>query len=198
MNLDNAFVLWYHKRMKYTSLYSKDELIKRWDDITSPARFAGADDELDWIFISSRKGDNVKLVKKPRASYDPYATVFRGKIEQTNDGGHIRGIFTKGLFDYIITLVIAVIYFGVCAVYLSRAEDKTLPLIFISIGVILVLFALIPFPGSRKKYGALIRRVTGSAPADTKVSEEKPVQAQSEKSKEDEEKYNFRVFGRRK
>ena len=184
--------------MKYRSLYNKEELINRWDDITSPARFAGAHDELDWVFISSRKGDKVKLVKKPRAAYDPYATVFRGVIEQTEKGARIRGVFTKGLFDYIITFVIAVIYFGVCAVYLSRSSDKTLPLIFISVGVILILFALIPFPGTRKKYGALIRQVTGPDPAEDKVSEEKQAKDQSEKNNEDEEKYKFRVFGRKK
>lgn len=192
MNLDNDFDLWYHKRMKYKSLYGKDELIARWDDITSPARFAGANDTLDWVYNSFRKGDSVKLVKKPRAAYDPYATVFRGKIEETKTGSQIRGVYTKGLFDYIITLVIAVVYFGVCAEYLSRASDRTLPLILISVGIIVILFALIPFPGKRRKYGALIRKVTGDGEAkpSNKPAEE-PVYAEKEK-------YKFRVTGRKK
>ncbi len=182
--------------MRYRSLYSKDELIQRWDDITSPARFAGANETLDWVYNSFRKGDNVKLVKKPRAAYDPYATVFRGRIEETKNGSQIRGVFTKGLFDYIITLFVSVIYFGVCAAYLSRASDRTVPLILISVGVILILFALIPFPGKRKKYGALIRQVTGDprvkkedGPA--KKPEEEPVYTEKEK-------YKFRVTGRKK
>ena len=63
INLDNDCILWYHKRMRYKSLYKKDELIQRWDDITSPARFAGANETLDWVYNASRKGERVKLVK---------------------------------------------------------------------------------------------------------------------------------------
>jgi len=183
--------------MKYKSSYSKEELTRRWDEITSPARFAGANAELDWVYNSSRKDDKVKLVKKPRASYDPYATVFRGKIEATKNGSQIRGVYTKGLFDYIITAIVGVVYFGVCAEYLSRASDRTIPLLLISTGIIVVLFALIPFPGKRRKYGALIREVTGTM-SDKKQKEEKePGAAQSYDYKE-KEKYKFRVTGRKK
>ena len=89
---------------------------------------------------------------------------------------------------------IAVVYFGVCAEYLSRAEDKTIPLILISVGIIVILFALIPFPGKIKKYGALIREVTGEPPGKKKKAEptEQTVQ-DSEK-----EKYKFRFSGRKK
>lgn len=180
--------------MKYKSSYNKEELISRWDEITSPARFAGANAELDWVYNSSRKEDKVKLVKKPRASYDPYATVFRGKIEATKNGGQIRGVYTKGLFDYIITAVIAVVYFGVCAEYLSRVEDKTIPLILISVGIIVILFALIPFPGKIKKYGALIREVTGEPPGKKKKSEPAGQAIQDS----EKEKYKFRFSGRKK
>lgn len=183
--------------MKYKSLYGKEELTARWDDITSPARFAGANETLDWVYNASRNGDNVKLVKKPRASYDPYATVFRGKIERTKDGSQIRGVFTKGLFDYMITLFIAVVYFGVCAAFLSRAADKTVPLILISVGVLIILFALIPLPGKRKKYGALIRKVTGPAPGKDAPAQKQPPE-ETEQSGDDKEKYKFRVFGRKK
>ena len=180
--------------MRYKSLYSKDELIKRWDDITSPARFAGANETLDWVYNSFRNGDNVKLVKKPRAAYDPYATVFRGKIEKTKNGSQIRGVYTKGLFDYIITAVIAVIYFGVCLEYLSRASERTVPLILISVGVIIILFALIPFPGKRRKYGALIREVTGPSPDKAQTAPEKEPEVETE----EKEKYKFRLTGRKK
>lgn len=178
--------------MKYKSIYSKEELIKRWDEITSPSRFAGANDELDWIYNASRKGERVKLVKKPKASYDPYATVFRGKIEKTKNGSQIRGVFTKGLFDYIITAILSAVYFGVCGEYLSRASDRTLPLMLISVGVITVLFALIPFPGKRKKYGALIRVVTGPLPGKAGSASEK------RESTENKEKYKFRITGKNK
>ena len=118
--------------MKYESSYGKEELIRRWDEITSPARFAGANEQLDWVYNASRKGDSVRLVKKPRASYDPYATVFRGKIEATKTGSRIRGIFTKGAADYIITAFVAAIYLGVCIAYAGRAADKTVPYLLIS------------------------------------------------------------------
>ena len=195
--------------MKYRSFYSKDELTKRWDEITSPARFAGAHEELDWVYNASRKGDRVKLVKKPRASYDPYATVFRGKIEGSKTGGRIRGIYTKGVFDYIVTLLIAVVYFGVCANQFSRVSDRTVPMMLMSIGMIVILFLLIPFPGKRKKYGDLIREVTGPAPDKKYVpapeapeaheAPETPA-AEPEPAREPEEKdkYKFRVFGRKK
>lgn len=192
MNLDNGFVLWYHRSMRYRSLYTKDELIKRWDDITSPARFAGANEELDWVFIASRKDEKVKLVKKPRASYDPFATVFRGRITETKTGAEIRGVFTKGLFDYIITFFVAVVYFGVCAAYLLREPEKTIPLLLIYVGITVILFALIPFPGKRRKYGALIREVTGPSP-DKKTA----VPAEESETKATE-KYKFRVTGRKK
>lgn len=194
INLDNGSVLWYHIRMKYKSLYKKDELIKRWDDITSPARFAGANETLDWVYNASRTKDKVKLVKKPRAAYDPFATVFRGKIEEAKNGSQIRGVFTKGVFDYIITFFVAVVYFGVCAAYMSRVTDQTIPLLLISVGVIIILFALIPFPGKRKKYGALIRKVTGPSPDNNAAVPENASDVKTEKK----EKYKFRMSGRKK
>lgn len=174
--------------MIYKSGYDKAELIRRWDDITSPARFAGANETLDWIYNASRKDDRVRLVKKPRAAYDPYATVFRGRIKEEENGSAIRGVFTKGLADYIITFAVFGIYFGVCAEYASRAADKTLPLMMISVGIAAVLFLLIPLPGKRRKYGELIKKVTG---------EKDFAPAPAEKPAEKKEKYKFRLSGKR-
>lgn len=169
--------------MKYKSKYSKEELIKRWDDITSPARFAGANAELDWVYNASRKEDRVRLVKKPRASYDPYATVFRGRIEKDGEGSSITGIFTKGIADYIITLIVGSIYFGVCAEYASRSAVKTVPYLLISAGILVVLFLLMPLPGKRRKYGELIKKVTGET--DDRPSDGVPDPGR--------EKYKFRI-----
>ena len=182
--------------MRYGSLYSKDELTARWDDITSPARFAGANEQLDWIYNASRKGDRVKLVKKPRAAYDPFATVFRGKISERK----ISGVFTKGLFDYIITAAVSGVYFGVCAEYFSRAENRIIPSVFISVGILAVLLALIPLPGKRKKYGKLIRKVTGPSP-DRASAQPAPAPEENETGappETEDERYKFRVFGRKK
>ena len=57
----------------FESRYSKDELISRWDEFTSPARFAGTDDVMDLIFVSKRKGNKVRLVKRARTKRDPFA-----------------------------------------------------------------------------------------------------------------------------
>ena len=173
--------------MKYESKYTKEELTERWDEYTSPARFAGANEQLDWVYNASRSGDSVRLVKKPRSSYDPYATVFRGVIEKSGEGSRIRGVYTKGVFDYVITLFIAVIYFGVCAVYAGRVSDRTVPYLLISAGVIVILFLLIPLPGKRRKYGELIKEVTGQNEdgGDGAVNENK-------------EKYKFRIKGAKK
>lgn len=179
--------------MRYGSAYGKDELIKRWDEITSPARFAGANDELDWVYNASRDGDKIRLVKKPRAAYDPYATVFRGTVRDTEKGSAIVGVFTKGLADYLITLFISFIYFGVCAAYASRAADRTIPLMLISVGIAAVIFVLTPLPGKRKKYSALIREVTGPDP-DAKVPAEEETDAAPA---QDKEKYKFRLKGKR-
>ncbi|MBP5209180.1 MAG: hypothetical protein J6330_12075 [Clostridia bacterium] len=177
--------------MKYESSYGKEELIRRWDEITSPARFAGANEQLDWVYNASRKGDSVRLVKKPRASYDPYATVFRGKIEATKTGSRIRGIFTKGAADYIITAFVAAIYLGVCIAYAGRAADKTVPYLLISAGIAVFIFLLTPLPGKRRKYGELIREVVGKAPDASGKEKEAPEQTQEQQ--EQKEKYKFRL-----
>ena len=43
--------------VKFTSEYSQNTLIEKWDEYTSPARFAGSDDTMDLIFVSKRKGN---------------------------------------------------------------------------------------------------------------------------------------------
>ena len=184
--------------MRYESAFTKEELTARWDVITSPGRFAGANETLDWVYNASRKGDRVKLVKKPRAAYDPYATVFRGKIESRGGASRIRGVFTKSVFDYVITAVISAVYFGVCAEYLSRAHDRTVPLILISVGIAAVIFALTPMPGKIRKYGALIREVTGPSPRAKKKEAEDIPASQPAQSDGPRKKYDFRVFGRKK
>lgn len=142
---------------------SKEELTMRWDNITSPARFAGADDMTDCVFISTRKDDRVTLVKKPKISFDPLSAYFRGKISADGDGSKITGIYTKGLTDYIVGAAISLIYFGVAAEYASRAENPSMPLAFIVGGIIVLILLYITYPGTRKKYEALIKEVTEGA-----------------------------------
>ena len=84
------------------SRYSTEQLLARWDERTSLARFAGNDDVLDVIYVASRKKNRVFLIRKARRTLDPFATVFRGRIFPCGDGSVLQGSFSKRLFDYIL------------------------------------------------------------------------------------------------
>ena len=92
--------------MIFKSNYGKEELIARIDDLTSEARFAGADEINDWVFQSKRKDDRIKIVRKPKNAYDPFAAVFRGKIVGLENGSAIKGVYTKSVFDYVFSFFV--------------------------------------------------------------------------------------------
>ncbi|HAN21232.1 MAG: hypothetical protein A2Y15_06665 [Clostridiales bacterium GWF2_36_10] len=87
------------------SKYRKNELIARWDDRINPARFAGNDDILDLTFYGSRHKNNIKLIRRSGVARDPFSAIFRGKIISTPEGSAIKGIFTKSIFEYVITVL---------------------------------------------------------------------------------------------
>ncbi len=191
--------------MIYKSNYGKEELIARFDDLTSEARFAGADELNDWVFQSKRTDDKIKIVRKPKSAYDPFASVFRGKIVATEYGSAIRGVYTKSVFDYVFTFFVFFIYFGVCAKYYGSADDKTTPTVMIFAGIAIILLLFSSLPHTRKKYGDFIRRVTvgdGQAPsARPEPKEEKREDKPEEKIKPEEKqpeekekkKFKFRI-----
>ena len=85
--------------INFQSGYSATELISRWDEYTSISRFAGSDETMDLVYISKRRGNRVKLVRKAQLSREPFSTVFRGRIKNSKNGSEIVGCFTKSLLD---------------------------------------------------------------------------------------------------
>ena len=86
--------------------HKREVLESRWDEMTSPARFAGCDDTMDLIFVAKRSGGRVRLVRKARIAHEPFCCVFRGKISGSGSGSVIKGVFTKSVADYFIVLLI--------------------------------------------------------------------------------------------
>ncbi len=201
-----AFLLYYiygtEGIMIFKSNFDKETLTARFDDLTSEARFAGADEQNDWVFQSSRKGDKIKIVRKPKSAYDPFASVFRGTIIEDGKGSAIKGIYTKSLPDYIFTFFVFLIYYTVCFKYFASAEDKTVPLILILSGAAVIFLLFSSLPHTRKRYGDFIKRVTGgedgpvSAGAvnaeETAAEERSGDKEQNGDKKEETKKFRFR------
>ncbi len=144
------------------SRYNEAELAARWDERTSPARFAGNDDLMDAVFVAKRKQNRVILIRKARGSWDPFATVFRGRIVPLPDGSAIKGYFTKRLLDYglLLLLLLADGYFY------YRLQDMGKLGTSASIGcfafaAILLLLA-IPLHVSRRRYRSFLLDIVRS------------------------------------
>ena len=77
------------------SRFSPSELAERWDDRTSPARFAGNDDVMDDIYIARRKDNRVFLIRKGVNSLLHALPVFLGINGDTGlsveRNGHYEG-----------------------------------------------------------------------------------------------------------
>ena len=135
-------------------------LVLRWDERTSPARFAGNDDLLDDIYIAHREDRQVFLIRKGRGTWDPFSTVFRGKIVSYEGGSAIKGHFCKRFFDYLVLalLLLLDIYFAYRGFAMERFS--------ISTGIVSVLFGAgvillgIPLPPVRKKYMIFLKEIT--------------------------------------
>lgn len=143
------------------SRYSPEQLTARWDERTSPARFAGNDDVLDNIYIASRKKNSVFLIRKARGALDPFATVFRGKILSCGAGSELRGRFSKRLFDYILLLLLLALDLFIY----ERAAVQTALTDGVKYGcaafaVVLLLLA-VPLPSAKRRYRAFLLEITG-------------------------------------
>lgn len=182
--------------MIFKSSFDKQTLISRFDDLTSEARFAGADEMNDWVFQSSRKGDRIKIVRKPKAAYDPFASVFRGTITETESGSAIKGFYTKSLPDYIFSFFVFSIYYTVCFKYFDSADDKTVPTLLMIAGAALILLLFSSLPHTRRRYGEFIRRITedGGTPASPPGKQPENCEAPPAPEDPDEKKnrYKFR------
>lgn len=145
----------------FESNMSVSELIEKWDEYTSAARFAGSDDTMDLIFIAKRKDKKVKLVRRARSSYEPFSTVFRGKISESENGSKISGIFTKSIIDYVaVTLIIGLLFY-IRAVFIERGDALNTVNVLLACAVIGGGLLLYNTRASKRRYADFITRITG-------------------------------------
>lgn len=142
------------------SRYSPEQLLARWDERTSPARFAGNDDVMDVIYVASRKDDRVFLVRKGRRTLDPFATVFRGRVVPCDGGSALQGRFSKRLFDYLILLVLLAleVFFYQRAVA-GGSVTSSFTVGCLAFAFLLLLLA-IPLPHTKKRYREFLKEIT--------------------------------------
>lgn len=139
-----------------------EQLAQRWDEKTSPARFAGNDELMDNIFIASRKEDRVFLIRRASGALDPFATVFRGRIVPCGSGSAIKGRFSKRLFDYILLLVLA--FLDGFVYYRAMADGSVSPSVTgfcIAFAVLLLLIA-VPLRAPRRRYREFLEGITST------------------------------------
>lgn len=148
--------------VKFPSEFSGKELTERWDEFTSPARFAGSDDRMDLIFVSKRDNNKVRLVRRARHAFEPFSTVFRGKIVSNEQGSEIVGSFTKSFFDYSVIALILALLLYIRAIIIERGESLATINSLLIIGIIGGLILLYNRRSEKRKYAEFIFRITGN------------------------------------
>lgn len=147
--------------VRFPSDYSSDELIERWDEYTSPARFAGSDDTMDLIFVAKRNKNKVKLVRRARTVRDPFSCVFRGKIKKIGQGSEIKGCFTKSYFDYLLCAIAFALLLYIRSFVIERGSSlgamNTISIVAIVGGILL----MSNFRPTKRKYAEFIYKITG-------------------------------------
>ena len=143
--------------INFNSDYSANELIDRWDEFTSPARFAGSDDTMDLIFVSKRKNDRVRLVRRSRNALEPFACVFRGKIVDKK----ITGVFTKAIIDYIVVAAIYAFLLYMRSYMIENGNPlKTINALLV-IATVFSVALLLNTRRTKRKYCEFIARIVG-------------------------------------
>lgn len=146
--------------LSLNSSHSQKALLSRWDERTSPARFAGNDDVLDTVYRAKRNGNKVYLIRKGYSSVDPFVTVFRGEIVQSERGSVLQGRFTKRVFDYVLILLFLVLDVAFAArSYLMGSMTYTGLAGCALFAAIMILLA-IPMPSARKRYTEFLKDIT--------------------------------------
>ena len=138
--------------MKIKSGLTCEELVRRWDERTSPQRFAGGDEFFDSVFIAERSGEKIKIAYKPRSGPDLFSTVFRGRLVKDGEGSAISGLFTKAGVDYILACVLAVVFFAVMKAVRDRGADIAVIYACCAVFALVMILFLIPKRSFRKKY----------------------------------------------
>lgn len=147
--------------VRFESDLSPEILLNKWDEHTSIARFAGSDDTMDLIFMSKRKGNKVKLVRKARFAYEPFSSVFRGKIVKTEKGSEIVGFFTKSFADYAIIAAVMALLFYIRSFIEARGESLNTINALLVAAIVGSVLLLINYRPTKRKYADFIYRITG-------------------------------------
>lgn len=145
----------------FKSKLSAEELKDKWDEFTSPARFAGSDDNLDLIFISKRKDSKVKLVRRAKSSHEPFSCVFRGTICASEGGSEIKGVFTKSWVDYFFTFAVIGLLFYIRNGIIERGEPVNTINVALAFSLVAAALLLMNTRKAKRKYCDFISRITG-------------------------------------
>ena len=141
------------------STLTKQELIARWDDRTAPARFAGNEDLEDNIFMATRKGDKVTLIRKARGAWDPFATIFKGSILSDGEHSVLEGTFGKRTLDYLILIGLGMLDFLFYFYASPERQTKSMMGFCILFAVVLIVLAL-PTRSAKKRYRQFLEDIT--------------------------------------
>lgn len=152
--------------IRFPSDFSSEELTERWDEYTSPARFAGSDDTMDLIFVAKRKNNKIKLVRRARTVSELFTCVFRGEIKRTGQGSEIKGHFTKSYFDYLICAIALGLLFYIRSFVIERGTSLGAMNTILIAAIIGGILLLSNFRPTKRKYAEFICKITDK---DTKM-----------------------------
>lgn len=147
--------------IKFPSNLSPQELAEKWDEYTSPARFAGSDDTMDLIYVSHRKENTLKLVRKARTAREPFSCIFRGRINATEKGSEIVGFFAKSVFDYVIVAIILALVFYIRSLIVARGESLGAINTILVVALCASALLLYNTRAAKRRYADFIFRITG-------------------------------------
>lgn len=139
--------------------HKREVLESRWDEMTSPARFAGCDDTMDLIFVAKRSGGRVRLVRKARIAHEPFCCVFRGKISGSGSGSVIKGVFTKSVADYFIVLLITALLFYIRHEVILRGSSQYTINFLIAFWLVAAVMLLYNTKRARGKHIEMLNRI---------------------------------------
>ncbi len=147
--------------VKFPCDYTKKELIERWDERTSVARFAGSDETMDLVFVSKRRDSRVKLMRRARSVRDPFASIFYGKIRSNEKGSEVVGFFAKSLLDYILIGTVLALLFYIRSCVVARGEQLETINTLLVVGIIGAVALVWNTRKSKRRYADFISEITG-------------------------------------
>ena len=99
------------------------------------------------------------LIRKARGAWDPFATVFRGRIVSAGGGSALKGCFTKRLFDYFLLLLL----FAADGYFYLRLREMGNTGVSGAVGclvfAVLLMLLTIPLPAARRRYRTFLKDI---------------------------------------